>query len=68
MIPKRDKKAKKTKKQKTSNKKKHHTFSCTAGWRLTIPTILGMAIEGPSRFCIPLTFFDPISSFAAMGY
>jgi len=48
--------------------KKHHTFSSTAGVRPTIPTILGMVIEEVRPvFAPPLTFFDPISSFAARG-
>ena len=55
-----------TKKQKTN--KKHHTFSSTAGSRLSI-TILGMVIEEVRPiFCTPLTFFDLSSSFAARGY
>ena len=33
-----------------------------------IPTILGMVIEEVSPILHPLTFFDPISSFAARSY
>jgi len=63
VIPKRDKKI--TKKEQ----KKHHTFSSTAGARrLTIPTILGMVIEEVRTIFVPLTSFDPISSFSARGY
>ena len=63
IIPKHDKK-----KQKTN--KKHHTFSSTAGGRSAIPTILGMVIEEVRPVFAPLslTFFDPISSFAARGF
>jgi len=60
VIPKRDRKTKK-------QTKKHHTFSCTAGARPTIPTILGMVIEEVRPVFAPPDFFDPISSFAARG-
>ena len=62
VIPKRDKKTKKT------NNKKHHTFSSTASARLTIPTILGMMIEDVRPIFAPPNFFDPFSIFAARGY
>jgi len=48
--------------------KKSH-FLSTAGARPTIPTILGMVIEEVRPiFALPLTLFDPITSFAAKGY
>ena len=47
---------------------KHHTFSSIAGARPTIPTILGMVIEEVRAIFAPLTVFDLIGSFAAMGY
>jgi len=50
-----------------SRGKKHHAFSSTAGARRTIPTILIMVTE-ELPFLHPLTFSDPISSFAAKGY
>ena len=53
---------------KIQTKKKHHTFSFTAGARPTIPTILGMVIEKVHPFLHPLTFFDPSSSFASRDY
>ena len=60
VIPKRDKQT------------KNHTFSSTAGARPTIRTILDMLIVidevRPIFAPPPLTLFDPISSFAAMGY
>jgi len=59
VIPKRDIK---------NQKKKHHTFSSTAGARPTIPTILGMVMEKFRPIFAPRNFFDPISSFAARGY
>ena len=64
VIPKRDKQKKQTDRQK----RKHHNFSSTAGARPTISTILGMVIEEVCHFCTPLTFFYPISNFAARGY
>ena len=58
VIPKRDKKT----------NKKHHTFSSTADARSTIPTILGTVIEEVRALFAPaLTYFAPISSFAARG-
>jgi len=48
--------------------KKHRTFSSSSGARPTIPTILGMVIEEVRPIFAPLTFFDPISSFAARDY
>jgi len=63
MIPNGDKKQTKNKLHNSKawqtdrqTKKIHHTFSSTAGPRPTIPTILGMVIGGPSRFCTQLTF------------
>jgi len=47
---------------------KNHTFSSSAGAQPRIPTILGMVIEKVRPIFPPLTFFDPISSFAARGY
>jgi len=58
VIPKRDKK----------KQKRHHTFSSTAGARLTIPTILGMVIEEVRPIFAPPNFFNPVSIFAARGY
>ena len=60
VIPKRD---------KQTNGQKNHSFSCTSGERPTIPTILGMVIEEVRTIFAPLpvTFFDPVSSFAAMA-
>ena len=63
VIPKRD-----INKTNKKERKKHQTFSSTASARPTIPTILGMVIEEVCPiFAPPPTFFDPISSFAAMG-
>jgi len=65
VIPKRDK--------QTDREKKHHTvihtFWSKAGARPTIPTILGTVIEEvrPIFAPLPLTLFDPISSFGARG-
>ena len=39
---------------KNKQKKKHHTFSSTAGARPTIPTILGMMIEEVRPIFAPL--------------
>jgi len=39
------------------NKKKHHTFSSTAGARPRIPTILGMVIEEVRPMFAPPNFF-----------
>jgi len=47
--------------------KKHHTFSSTAGARPAITTILGTVIEEVRTILHPLTLFDLISSFAAIG-
>ena len=47
--------------------KKHHSFSSTTGVQPTIPTILGRVIKEVRLIFAPPKFFDPISSFAAMG-
>jgi len=59
VIPKHDK--------KQTDKKKHHTFSSTAGARLRIPSILRMVKEEVRPIFAPPKFFDAISSFAARG-
>jgi len=60
VIPKRDKK---------QTKKKHHTFSSTAGARHTTPPcILGMTMEEVRAIFAPHNFFDTISCFAGRGY
>jgi len=60
VIPKRDKK---------QPDKKHHTFFIYSRRATQDPYHTWHGDRGgPSRFCTPLTFFDPISSFPARGY
>jgi len=48
--------------------KKHHAFSSRPAWDVWITTKLGMVIEEARTSFAPLSFSDPIGSFAARGY
>jgi len=51
------------------NKKKHHIFFVYSRRATQDPHHTWYGDRGGlSRFCTPLPFFDPISSFAARGY
>jgi len=47
---------------------KNQAFSSAAGPRTMIPTIFGTVIEEVRAIFAPPKFFDPIGSYAAMGY
>ena len=54
--------------RRPAGKKKHHTFSSTAGARPTIPTIIGMVIEEVRPVFATPTYFDPISIVSPLNY